>query len=157
MADRQPPRVAGDERAVLLGQLRFHRESFASKLDGLDDAAARSSPVPSGTSLLWLAKHLTFAEHIWLEHRFSRGPLTRSNELAADDTVASVLDTYRSSWPVADAIIEGHELDETLDDPNGGGRNMDLRWVVAHLIGETARHAGHADILRELLDGRTGR
>lgn len=157
MADRQPPRAAGDERTVLLAQLRFHRESFASKLEGLDEAAARSSPVPSGTSLLWLAKHLTFAEHIWLQHRFAGGPLERVNELEPGDTVASVVGALRAAWPALDAIIEGGDLDARLPDPAGGAADLDLRWVVTHLVAEVARHAGHADILRELLDGQTGR
>jgi hypothetical protein len=157
MADRQPPRAAGDERTVLLAQLRFHRESFAAKLEGLDEAAARSSPVPSGTSLLWLAKHLTFAEHIWLQHRFAGGPLERANELEPGDTVASVVGALRAAWPALDAIIEGGDLDARLPDPAGGPTDLDLRWVVAHLVAEVARHAGHADIIRELLDGQTGR
>lgn len=157
MADRKPPRASGDERAVLLTMLRFQRESFASKLDGLDDDAARSSPVPSGTSLLWLAKHVTFAEHIWLQHRVAGEPLARSNDLEPDDTVESVVGALRAAWPALDAIIEGGDLDALIPDPSGGADPVDLRYVVHHLVTEVARHAGHADILRELLDGQTGR
>jgi hypothetical protein len=113
--------------------------------------------VPSGTSLLWLGKHLLYAEQIWLQVRFLGEGEPPSNELTTDDTVASVTAAYRDAWPVLDAIIEGHGFDESIDDPAGPGAEIDLRWIVAHLLEEVARHAGHADILRELLDGETGR
>ena len=75
----------------------------------------------------------------------------------ASDTLAAAIATYRAEWPVIDAIVAAHDLDDAMDDPNGGDIPLTLRWIVVHLIEELARHAGHADILRELLDGDTGR
>ena len=142
---------------MLLALLRFQRESLVSKLEGIDDEAARSSPVASGTSLLWLAKHVAYAEHLWLQHRFLGAPLVHRNEVAPDDTIAAAVQTYRALWPALDAVIAGHDLGDQLPDPAGGEVPLELRWIVAHLLEEIARHAGHADILRELLDGQTGR
>ena len=94
MADRKPDRTTGDERSTLLGLLQFQRESFVRKVEGISDEDARRSPVPSGTTLLWLAKHLSLAEEIWLRHRFT-GELTRDevfdHTVRPDDTLAGAV------------------------------------------------------------------
>ena len=156
MSDRKPPRLAGDERETLLALLQYQRDSFVEKVTGVSDADAASSPVGSGTSLLWLANHMGDAETTWFLHRFA-GVSPPPDPASHATTVAAAVDRYRRITAEADGIVRGAA---TLDAPcpafDGDGE-VDLRWIVAHLLEETARHAGHADIIRELLDGSTGR
>jgi hypothetical protein len=157
MADRKPPRVDGDDRHVLGTLLQFQRESLAAKLDGVDEWDARRAMVPSGTSLLWLARHMARAESLWLEVRFAGAePSVPDDAVGPDDTVTAALAAYRAVWPRTDGIIAGAALDDRCRAPDAG-EPPTLRWVLAHLLQETARHAGHADILREQIDGATGR
>jgi Protein of unknown function (DUF664) len=158
MPDRPPPRLAGaDERAVLRALTQYQRDSIIGKLDGLTEADARRSLVPSGTTLLWLVKHLTMAELLWIARRFAgRDVPLPDNDLHDGDTIGSVVTAYRAAWVVVDAIADAAPLDQPCHDV-GDHPMVDLRWVLAHLLEETARHAGHADILRELIDGVTGR
>jgi hypothetical protein len=157
MSDRKPPRAHGDERAVLLALLDFHRWSFVGKLTGVTDEQARWSPVPTGTSLAGLGRHLAIAETLWVEVRFAGRPeaLDRLDD-TADLPVTAVIEQYRATWARTDAVIAASDLD-TMCSAIDVEPNVDLRWVVAHLLEETARHAGHADIIRELIDGATGR
>jgi hypothetical protein len=155
--DVKPPRLAADERSNLLALLQYQRESLVRKASGVDPGAAASSPVPSGTSLVWLVEHLATAESVWIEQRFAGlaaegakdGPLEGH---ALDRAIGR----YRATWARVDAVIAGAELDDwcRADDVVPP---VNLRWVLVHLLEETARHAGHADILRELVDGETGR
>ncbi len=155
--DQRPPRETGDERAVLTALLRYQRESLLRKLDGVDAAAARWSPVGTGTSLLWLVKHLAQAELLWVAVRFAGLDTDLPEDAVAEsDTVDSVSAGYQAATARADAIIAAASLDDPCQDVPGD-EPLPLRWVVAHLLEETARHAGHADILRELIDGSTGR
>jgi hypothetical protein len=86
--DRKPPKLVAGERETLLALLQYQRDSFVRKLDGLDDAAARKELVPSGTSLLWLTKHVTFAEQTWFVWRFAgRHDRRPDNSVQADDTL----------------------------------------------------------------------
>jgi hypothetical protein len=156
MPDQKPPHHAGDERAVLRSLFQYQRDSFVRKVQGVNDAAARRPMVESGTSLLWLLKHLVFAETIWFVRRFAGEdvelPDTTVHE---DDTVDAAIGHYQSTWAIVESIIASASLDDLCRASEYGPVN--LRWVLAHLLEETARHAGHADILRELIDGQTGR
>jgi hypothetical protein len=157
MADVKPPPAAHDERTTALLFLQYLRESLVRKVEGVSDADARRSPVASGTTLLWLTKHCAYAETIWVLSRFAGIPdSTPANTLSDDDTVQSVIDQYRATWVAVDAVIAAApDLEQRpVDYPVA---EINLRWIVTHLIEEIARHAGHADILRELLDGQTGR
>ncbi len=156
MADRKPPRLDGDDRAVLLGLLRYQRESFAAKAEGIDDAAAARSPVGSGTSVLWLVNHMADAEVVWVLARFTGRPMSEVAPPPAT-TMAGGLHRYRRVWDLVDAVVAaepdlGRPCPPFDDEPP-----PTLRWILAHLLQETARHAGHLDILCELIDGRTGR
>jgi uncharacterized damage-inducible protein DinB len=154
--DQKPPRPIGDERATILGLLQYQRESFARKVSGVDDVGATASPVASGTSLLWLANHMADAERRWVIERFA-GTESDPVEAAHVATMEAAVDRYRRTWVVVDAIVAAEpDLAATCEVGDGDG-DVDLRWILLHLIEETARHAGHADILRELLDGSTGR
>ena len=156
MSDRKPPRDIGDDRTTLTSLLRYQRESVVHKLDGLPDHDARRSPVPTGTSLLWLVKHLTRAEGLWVLQRFAGQPLEIDDTITDGDSVASVEAGYRAMWGRVDAVVATASMDDRCA-ASDTAEVPDLRWVLAHLLQETARHAGHADIIRELLDGATGR
>lgn len=109
--------------------------------------------------MLWLLRHAGFAESIWVLDRFARvatDPDLLCNTLQAEDTIDSLATRYRSVWQSVEDVIAASDLDavcEVDDDMS----DPDLRWVIAHLSTETARHAGHADILRELIDNTIGR
>jgi hypothetical protein len=157
MTDQKPPRLVGEERATLCTLLQYQRDSIVRKVAGVDDDAARRSPVTSGTSLLWLIEHLARAETLWICRRFAGLDVALPDDtVGPDDTIAAAIAQYRATWARVDAIVGGASLDECCRDV-GAEAPVNLRWVLAHLLEETARHAGHADILRELIDGRTGR
>jgi hypothetical protein len=155
--DQKPPRLTEGERETLVELLRFQRESLVRKVAGVDDVAARSSPVASGTTLLWLVKHLAWAEVSWLLDRFAGQKVSWIDDtVTPDDTLAGVVESYRTAWQMVDPVLAEAGLDD-LAQHTGGQGEANLRWILAHLLEETARHAGHADILRELIDGETGR
>ena len=158
MTDQRPPRVRGDERETLCALLRFQRESLVRKVSGLDDAAARQSPVASGTSLLWLVEHLAWAERSWLLGTFAgqvepgAGP-----KVASEGTLEQAVASYRDTWTRCDEVVAAAGSLDELSRLERHGDRVTLRWILMHLLEEVARHAGHADILRELIDGSVGR
>jgi len=155
MADLQPPKLQADELTTLLELLRYTRESLVRTVDGVSDDDAQRRLVPSDTTLLWLVQHVRWAEDVWLRQRFA-GETTAAEEPA--ETLAGAVAAYRSAWLAHDAIVlSASSLDDVCRGPGAGDPPVNLRWVLAHLLEEIARHAGHADILRELVDGSTGR
>ena len=154
MADLKPPRVCGEERETLLSLLRYQRESLVRKVTGVDEAAARASAVPSGTTLPWLVTHLTAAEVLWMQVRFAGLDVAvPADTVEPDEAITTIVSRYRDGWARTDDLALAASLDEPC--PRATGKpGVNLRWVLAHLLAETARHAGHADILRELgVDG----
>lgn len=130
-------------------------------MEDLAEAEARRQLVPSRTTLLWLVKLAAAAQALWLPHFFTgelaREDLPDEDELH-DETISSVNALLTTSTTRTREIVEAHPDPECLsvaDVPQHG--RVTMRWVLAHLVEETARHAGHADILRELTDGRIGR
>ena len=157
VADLKPPRMERDERTTLSALLGYQRESFLRKVTGLDDDAARRVLAGSGTTLLWLTTHLTRAEVLWVLRRFSGEDVEVPDDAVhSQDTLASAAAAYRDTWTRVDAVVAAASLDESCHE-FGDGPPINLRWVLMHLLEETARHAGHADVLRELIDGTTGR
>jgi hypothetical protein len=152
MPDQKPVRLAGDERTTLLGLLQFQRESFVRKIEGVENDAATSSPVASGTSILWLANHMADAEAVWVLRRFAQ----RADDPPPAPDVPGAIERYRAVTASVDEVVRGSELDD-LCPPFDDQPQVNMRWILGHLLEETARHAGHADILRELIDGSTGR
>ncbi len=157
MVDLKPPRLVAGERETLMTLLQYQRESLVRKVSGVDEAAARRQYVASGTNLLWLIKHVAHAETIWVVQRFAGEPAGPDHSpVNPDDTLAAAIDAYRQTWARVDLIVSTASLEDTCRGM-GDDAPVNLRWVLMHLLEETARHAGHADILRELIDGSVGR
>ena len=159
MADQKPPRVSGDERATLTALLQYQRDSFVRKCTGVSDGEAAKSRVASGTSLLWLANHMADAEATWVLVRFAGRDAGGSISAVTTEpaaTISGALDRYCRQWSAVDGVAAASSLGD-LCRASDADPVPDLRWVLAHLLEETARHAGHADIIRELIDGTTGR
>lgn len=115
---------------------------------------------PSG-----LVNHLRWVEYYWFRVVFlgeeDEGPWTdedpdREMRIAVDLPLAQVLDEYAEHAERHRTLVAGHDLGTKAQGATGDGRHVDLRWILLHLIEETARHNGHLDILRELIDGKTG-
>jgi uncharacterized damage-inducible protein DinB len=136
------------------------RESAIFKLDGLDDDQLRWAPTPTANALGAIVVHLGFAERLWLRAIFAgeamdMGWRQRMFEVPDDWSGADVVAFYRAETAAGDAVLDAADSFDLVS--RGAQRPTTLRWVVMHLIEETARHVGHMDITRELLDGRTGR
>ncbi|MFN8050707.1 MAG: DinB family protein [Acidimicrobiales bacterium] len=158
MPDQMPPPLVEDERTTLLALLQYHRESVVRKVEGVSDAEAARPGVPSGTSLLWLVQHLTRAESIWVLQRFDGRPGEPwSDDVRTDESLADSVAAYRAMWAKVAAVVDAEPDLGALCREMGDRPQVSLRWVLMHLLEETARHAGHADIIRELIDGQTGR
>ncbi|MFE6053180.1 DinB family protein [Kitasatospora sp. NPDC056446] len=162
LTDTRPPTLNADEPTTLLAFLGYLRSAVIAKVEGLSDEDARRPGVPSGTSLLWLVRHLTVVEHNWFEWAYGGvGERPRSTDDDLDGaTVAAEVAAYREAIVRSDAVAADAP---DLDRPGARSLRPDavegpsLRWVLVHMIEETGRHAGHADIIREQLDGAVGR
>jgi uncharacterized damage-inducible protein DinB len=161
MARRVP--FTGDEKQSLHVSLDRHRDAVLWKLEGLDDTNLRRAMTPSGTNLLGLVKHLAAVEYGWFCQTFGRQtePLPDVEEdpnadmrARPEETTQDILAFYGRARAAADRVIEELELDQT--GTAWFGDAVSLRWVLIHMVEETARHAGHIDIVRELIDGMTG-
>jgi hypothetical protein len=148
------------ERDTALAFLAFARHCALKKIEGLSEEQLRRVLVPSGTSLLGLIQHLTVGERWWFVHHFTESADGEEWDFGMDvpDTVGveAVVGAYRRAVEDSDAMIAERDFD-TRTTRLVDGEAKSLRWVVAHMTSEVARHAGHADILREQLDGVTGR
>lgn len=169
----ETPRQAG-EKASLQAFLHNQRALMVWKLADLDFESATQPMVPSGTSLLGMVNHLAAVELWWFGDVIAGGDYEVEGDLAvwletikaaweagdddADfrveppDTIDTVVERYTAAVKLADGLIDRYPLDHIS--PNK--REVSLRWALLHMIEETARHAGHADIIRELIDGSTG-
>jgi hypothetical protein len=149
-----------DELAMARGWLQHLRESAIFKVEGLNHAQVRWRPSPTANSLGVLVVHLGFAERLWLRAISAGEPMdmawrARMFDLPADWGADDAVAFYRRESALADTVLDGAV---SLDAPSRGDfRPTTLRWAVFHLIEETARHVGHMDITRELLDGSVGR
>lgn len=156
--DQEPAFPSGnpDERELLLTWLGYLRGAIVRKVAGLSDEAARWRPDGKLISLLGIVNHLTHVEWRWIEGGMLGREVSRTEEEFSPGpelTVADALAAYRERAMFTDAAVRSMP---SLAQPCRDGDNTDLRWVLLHLINETARHAGHADATRELLDGVTG-
>lgn len=152
----------GDERTALLGVLQRQRDLVAWKLKGAPNEVLGSAATPSGMSLHGLVCHLTNVERSWLRDVFAgqddlRYDWTEDDPEAewrvpADTTMTELLAKYAEESSRCDTVVTAApSLDVT-----SASRDMSLRWILLHLVEETARHLGHIDLLREQADGSTG-
>ncbi|MEV0177158.1 DinB family protein [Streptomyces sp. NPDC050803] len=156
-----------DLKADLRLNLQDARDALLWKLQGLSEYDVRRPMTPTGTNLLGLVKHLTGAEALYFGTTFERpcpapplwitGDAEPNADLWArpDESRERIVADYRRVCAHADETIDALPLDARGKLP-GGGPELTLHRVLAHMIGETHRHAGHADIVRELIDGATG-
>ncbi len=153
----------GSEREILESFLDFHRAVVVGKVADLPISAARTRLVPSQTTLAGLLHHLTTVEHNWFQQVLSGKPPPTAEEadaadsswaVSGNDTLAVLVATYEQECDRSRVAAQDRSLDDTGQHPAIG--RVSLRWIYVHMIEETARHAGHADILRELTDGSTG-
>ncbi len=155
--DEATPR---DEMAMARGWLQHLRDSAIFKVDGLSRAQLRWRPSPAANSLGVIVVHLGYAERLWLRAIVAGEEMDmewRSGMFDLPDGwgVEQIVSFYRAETALADAVLDRAP---SLDQPSAGAfRPTTLRWAVYHLIEETARHVGHMDITRELLDGSVGR
>jgi uncharacterized damage-inducible protein DinB len=153
----------GTEKESLKIGLDRHRDAVLWKLEGLSDADLRRAMTASGTTLLGLVKHLGAVEYGWFCRTFGRPtePMPFDEDepdadlhVGPDESTQDVLAFYARARAASDQAID--ELDLETTGRAWFGEDVSLRWVLIHMVEETARHAGHADICRELIDGVVG-
>ena len=164
---RVDPSTTSGEREALEQWLDFHRATLASKCEGLDDAQLRTpSAPPSDLNLLGLVRHMAEVERGWFR-RVLAGEETswiysteedhdRDIHATDEDTYEEAFATWQAEIAHARALAAPHGLDDLGVGKHRTGRTFNLRWIYLHMIEEYARHNGHADLLRERIDGVTG-
>lgn len=169
--DRIDPGLAGNEKTMMLEFLDYHRATIVQKVTGLTSAELNRTAVP--TSALTpggLLKHLAHVEDSWLTHRFAGRPLPEpwasapfdddedwDLHSATDDSPEELLALYATACDRSREVVGRASFDDaSAAFDRGGTERFTLRWIVLHLIEETARHNGHVDLLREATDGGTG-
>lgn len=158
-----------DERRTLEQFVDFFRAVAARKLIGLTpEQANRRAIEPTTMTIAGIVKHLAFVEDSWfqktlhgreLPEPWKSAPFAADRDWdfnsAGDDSPESLVELYASACERSRAAIEGVSLD-TITAPDASGEQFSLRWILVHMVDETARHAGHLDLLREAIDGATG-
>jgi hypothetical protein len=152
-----------EEQALLTGFLDWYRAVVVRKVQGLSTDEASRVMTPTGLSPLGIVAHLGAVETGWFAETFAGEPVDPALEahdsfrLASDDTTDSVIDEYLRACDRSRAVVDGaSSLDDLAVAPKHYQGRVSLRWLLVHMIEETARHAGHLDILRESIDGKTG-
>ncbi len=160
--------VSWDERTILTTMLNYTRDTVPAKCAGISQENAARVMLPGSplTTICGLVSHLRWVEHSWIEVKLlggpDQGPWTeedpdREMRIAVDMPITQLLDEYRAACRRHDELIAGLDLDTpSKGDLGWRSEPVTLRWILFHLIEETARHNGHLDILRELADGVTG-
>jgi len=155
------PRIDDGEVSTALAFLTFARRILVTKLEGLDEERVRRSRVPTGTSLLGLVRHSTDGERFWFGYHLtgvgSDPDWDEGMRAAPGVTKGEVVADYLKATAASDSTIRDIGDPEAMSALSLTGAPLTLRWTLAHMTSETARHAGPADNLRELMDGTTGR
>lgn len=147
---------------MLLSFLDHYRSVMVRKVEGVDDKGLRMSPVDSETCLGGLIKHLAYVERRWFQDRWagreveypgSDGDRSAEFRVDAQDTADDLIQLYRGECEISRQVVAGTSLDDTVQSRRG---EMSMRWILIHMLEETARHAGHADLIREMIDGSVG-
>ena len=156
--------VGGDERQILTGFLDHYRKTILQICEGVSEEDLARPMVPSGTSLLGMIKHLVYVEWGWFQeciagenivYPFPEDDPEGDLRIDEGETSAEIFEMYRAACRRSNEILAGVSFDDIAKHPKRP-RDYNVRWVVVHMIEETARHAGHADILREQIDGKIG-
>ena len=158
--------VTGDDRPILEGYLNYQRATLLNICAGLTGEQLAERPIPSSSlSLLGLVRHLAKVERTWFRQRATGQdvppmyPAAAGKDADFNDTeagqAAAEIGRLRAEWQSADESVKQMDFDATFD--AGHGERWSLRMMYVHLIGEYARHNGHADLLREAIDGVTAR
>ena len=159
--------VTWDERTTVLTFLDYTRATARAKCDGITEEDARVAPLP-GSPLMTvkgLVSHLRWVDYFWIEVALLGGddqaPWTdedpdREYHFALDTPIATLLNEYDAQAARHRELIAELDLDARAKRERKGGEACTLRWILHHLVEETARHNGHLDIIRELIDGTTG-
>ncbi len=160
---RTRPPETGPEREMLPALLDFLRSTVVHKVEGLSDDDAFSRPVPpSALSPAGVVKHLAGTERFWFSIDFAAAdvawPWTDDDphgafEVFPGETLAGIVADYEAECARSRLVVAGAAFD---DPAQGAGMHFNLRYALAHMIEETARHCGHLDLLRERLDGSVG-
>ncbi len=157
------PPTAADEKTTLSAFLDWYRDSLVRKVEGLDRDALSRRLVPTATTLLGIVKHLAYVERGWFQNTFLGQHLYRPDRdgddaaefrIEDEDTVDGILALYQQEVTRSREIVAGAGLDDHARREDR--RDYTLRWIMVHMIEETARHVGQADILREQTDGAIG-
>jgi len=159
--------AAWDERTQLTTFLDYARATAVAKCEDVSAENAVKAPLPDSPlmTLAGLVNHLRWVEYWWFQVVFlgeeDEGPWTdedpdREMRIAVDMPLADVLREYEEASARYRELVAANDLDTPAKRPIRDGRHPDLRWILLHLIEETARHNGHLDIVRELVDGKTG-
>lgn len=162
---RPRPPLVGGEREQLDGFLDFHRATVVLKAGGLTDEQARRQLVPSElTTVAGLVAHLTWVEEWWFDNVIAGRPDRWKEAFDTDQDaefrvgartpLPKLIEEYGARCQQSRDVLAARALDDEVTAPNG--KLFTVRWIVIHMIEETARHAGHLDLLREMLDGSTG-
>lgn len=164
--ERRRPPAAADERTMLTGWLDWQRATVRMKCAGLSESDARRAPLPSSPlmTIAGLVSHLRWVEYGWFVVGFlgepNRAPSADQDPAARwrvnGTTVRQLLDDYDLQCARSREIVAAHDLDQLEAHAPPGLELVSLRWILGHMIEETARHLGHLDALRELADGVTG-
>jgi len=163
---RPEPPPTGDERPMLAVWLDYQRATLLVKCEGLDGAALGSRAVPpSALSLLGLVRHMTLVEWSWFDHVFAGSP--SPEPISTVDDMDADFNDLHPDRAMADLDLFGHQCDVSRSIAAAAGcldvhsvspekATVSLRWIMIHMIEEYARHNGHADLLREQIDGAVG-
>ena len=170
--ERVDPVLAGSELDTILGFLQYQRVTLLRKVEGLTPQQWRARSTVSELTLAGLVKHLTFVEESWIVEDFLAETLPEpwtSVDWAADpdwelhsalrDDPARLVQRYQQAWHTVAQVVATASADDLSAREltmNGVPVRVSLRWILLHLVEETARHVGHADIIREAIDGSTG-
>ncbi|MEV7387710.1 MULTISPECIES: DinB family protein [unclassified Streptomyces] len=165
--ERRVPAIDADERSMLEGWLEFHRQTLVTKCEGLTDAQLRTASVePSPLSLMGLVRHMADVERNWYSRILTgeKVPFRYWTDedpdgdfhLTEADTWQETYEIWQSEIATARRNAAGVGLDELSKGLTRHGERINLRWIHTHMIEEYARHNGHADLIRERIDGATG-
>lgn len=167
-SELERPPLQADERTALIGWLDLQRKILRWKCEGLSGEDAHRSVIPTSPAMTMagLISHMRWTEHTWLEVVFLGGDKKQnpSFDESSEDAdwhtdgrpLAELLAEYEAQCARSNEIVAAASLDDVGRHPDFRAGSANLRWMLIHLVEETGRHAGHADIVRELLDGAKG-